>query len=454
MTKPTQGPKKIPLFSLVLLIVAAIDSIRNLPAVALFGSSLVFFYLFAALIFLIPISLVAAELAARYPEEGGVFHWVRHAFGPKWAFVAVWLQWINTMVWYPTILSFLAGTLAYLFDPALAQNKVFLVSVILVVFWGLTLLNLRGLYISAAVSSWCGLIGTLSPMCFLILLGGIWVFSGKPVQISFEMPSLSGAGNWVSLVAIMASFLGMELAGVHVHDIHNPQKNFPRAMGLSVLTLLITLILGSLAIAAVIPDTEIRLVDGIMQAFSHFFGAFGLKALVPVLTLLIVIGTAGGMINWLISPAKGLLQAAQYRLLPPFFAKTNAEGIPARILVAQAVLVSLFCLVFTFVPSVNAFYWFLTDLSTELYMIMYLLLFAAIIKLGPPTKEHVSFRIAHTLRTPMTLLGIFACLLTIGVSYLAPKEIDFGSPLYYALLVLGGNMVLIAPVWFFFRKKF
>ena len=128
--------KKISLFSLVLLIVAAIDSIRNLPATALFGSSLIFFFLFAAVVFLIPISLVAAELSAAFPEKGGVYHWVRVAFGEKTAMLAVWLQWINTMVWYPTILSFIAGTAAYLVDPVLAENKTYLISVILIVFWG------------------------------------------------------------------------------------------------------------------------------------------------------------------------------------------------------------------------------------------------------------------------------------------------------------------------------
>ncbi len=439
--------KKIPLFSLVLLIVAAIDSIRNLPAAALFGSSLIFFYLFGALIFLVPIALVAAELAARYPEEGGVFHWVRKAFGPKWAFLAVWLQWINTMVWYPTILSFLAGTLAYLFDPNLAQNKLFLVSVILGAFWGLTLLNLWGVHVSAKVSSWCGLVGTIFPMGVLIVLGFSWFFLGHPVQISWSqaLPSFAHLNHWVSLIAIMASFLGMELAGVHVNDIHNPQRNFPRAMAFSAAILLSTLILGSLAIAIVIPDTQIRLVDGIMQAFTQFLGAFGLQALVPVLAILIVVGTMGSMINWLISPAKGLLQAAQYQLLPPFFAKTNQAGVPIRILIAQAVLVSLFCLVFILMPTVNSFYWFLTDLSTELYMLMYLLLFGAALRLGRAPKEHVNFRIPRFLRTRIVVVGIGACLLTIVVSYIAPKEIDVGSPLRYALSVFGGNLLLVAP---------
>src|SRR5580704_16531950 len=122
--------KKIPIYSLVLLIIAAIENIRNIPAAALFGSSLLFFFIFSALIFLIPTSLVAAELSATFPEKGGVYHWVRTAFGEKCAMFAIWLQWINTILWYPTILSFIAGTATYFINPDLAQNKIYLVSMI------------------------------------------------------------------------------------------------------------------------------------------------------------------------------------------------------------------------------------------------------------------------------------------------------------------------------------
>src|SRR5579872_7433849 len=115
--------KKISFLSLVILIVAAIDNMRNLPAAALFGSSLIFFFIFAAIVFLIPTSLVAAELSAAFPEKGGVYEWVHAAFGKKWAMTAIWFQWINTMIWYPSMLSFIGGTLAFAINPELAQNK-------------------------------------------------------------------------------------------------------------------------------------------------------------------------------------------------------------------------------------------------------------------------------------------------------------------------------------------
>jgi amino acid transporter len=441
---------KLSIFSLVLLVVAAIDSIRNLPVTAIFGSSLIFFFLFSALIFLIPISLVSAEFASRFPKEGGTFHWVRHAFGERIGVLAVWLQWINTMVWYPTILSFIAGTAAYLINPALAHNKLFLSVVILLVFWTLTLLNFRGIHISAKINSYCSIFGTLLPIGFLILLGLGWLLSGRPVQISFGwdalIPSLGESQNWASLIAIMASYLGMELSGVHVSDIDDPQKNYPKAMFYAVLILLGTMIFGSLAIAILIPKEEIHFVDGVMQTFSTFFEAFGISFILPILAVLIVLGSSGSLINWLLSPAKGLVQASQYGYLPPFFTVKNERGVPVRILFAQAILVSLFCGAFIFVPSINAFYWFLTALSTGLYMLMYILLFLAALKLGRPDKGTLAYRMPKGIRTMTCLIGLFGCILTIVIGFDPPEGVDFGGSLYYAKLIAGGNLLMIAPV--------
>src|SRR5690606_27340127 len=144
---------KITFLSLVLLIISAVDSNRGLPSTAIFGAPLIFFFIFSAIFFLFPSSLVAAELSAAFPEEGGIYHWVRSAFGENIGMLAVWLQWVNTVVWYPTILSFIAGTLTYLFDPALMENKLYMMSVIAGIFWALTLVNLFGLKVSAHVNT-------------------------------------------------------------------------------------------------------------------------------------------------------------------------------------------------------------------------------------------------------------------------------------------------------------
>jgi amino acid transporter len=330
----------------------------------------------------------------------------------------------------------------------------------LIVFWTLTLINLKGLHVSTLINNICATIGTVIPMIFLITLGIIWVIKGQPLQIHIGsdtlIPSLSQSTNWISLIAIMASFLGIELSGVHVNDIHNPQRNFPRAVLLASFFIFATMLLGSLAIAFVLPEKSIHLVSGVMQVFSNFFEVFGIRALTPVLTLMIVIGSIGSITNWLISPAKGLLHAAEFGFLPAFFTHKNKAGVASHLLLAQAILVSLFCLIFLLVPSVNAFYWFLTALSTELYMIMYILMFCSAVKLHYSYSDRpAAFKIPgkHWGMWITALLGHFGCTTTIIVSFFPPGNVDIGSASRYLSMICIGNVATLSPVLLFYLYK-
>lgn len=455
--------EKISVTALVLLITGAIDSIRNLPGTALFGSSLIFFFLFSAIVFLIPVALVAAELSSAWSEEeGGIYSWVTHAFGETIAFFTIWLQWINTLVWYPTILSFIAGTLAYLINPELAQNKLYLVSVILVVFWSLTLLGLSGLRASAAFAGFCAIAGMILPMGFIIFLAILWLIQGNPIAIDLSLPHLipkwHESQSWVSLTAIMTSFLGMELAAVHVRNVRDPQANFPKAMFFSVVLILITMIFGSLAIAFVLPTEKIRLVDGVMAAFDNFFTAYHLNWLLPILVCLLLLGSVGSMINWIISPAKGLLLAAKNDFLPQWLCKSNHQGMPSRILLLQAVIVTILCTGFLLFPTVNAFYWLFTALSTELYMMMYVFMFVAAWKLKSKFADlERPFAIpgGKTGYYLICLLGLFGCVITLIVGFIPPQEsIEFGGADRFRLIFsLGIGLMLLPAILLYLRKK-
>lgn len=449
---------KISFFALILLIISAIDSNRNLPSSAIFGSPLIFFFLFSAVFFLFPSTLIAAELSATFPEEGGIYHWVRAAFGEKMGMLAIWLQWINTVVWYPTILSFIAGTLTYLFDPALMNNKAYIICVITAIFWALTIINLFGISVSAKINTLFASMGTIFPMLLLIILGMIWAFAGHTFQIPITLdsifPSLKKLDTWTALEAVMGSFLGMELSGVHVNNVAHPQKIFPKALLCASLYILMTMLLGSLTLAVVLPASQINLAGGLMQVFDNFFGVFHLDSFVPIMSLLIVIGSIGGMINWLISPAKGLLHAAHYGFLPPFFTKANQYGVAGRILIVQALLVTLFCTALLLLPSVNAFYWFLTALSNCLYMLMYILMFLSAFHLR-------SKQIKRAFKIPggrlglgfVCVLGLIGASLTILFGFIPPSNINVGSALRYISMISIGNLALICPIFFFFAYK-
>jgi len=452
--------KGLGIFTLAMLITGSIDSIRNLPASALFGSSLIFFTIFGAIFFLIPVALVSAELSSTHTENSGIYNWVKMAFGEKTAFIAIWLQWINTMVWYPTILSFIAGTAAFLINPQLAQNKYYLVTIILSVFWTLTFINLKGINASAKFASFCAVIGMIIPMGLIILLALIWIVFGHPLQIHLNthtiLPNLHHTQNWISLTAIMTAFLGIELSTVHVKNVHNPQKTFPKALFISVAIIIVTMILGALAIAFVIPKNQINLVDGIMQAFTNFFASYHMQWFIPVITIMILIGSLGGMVNWIISPAKGLLQAAKLGYLPKFFQKQNEHGVAHRLLITQAVLVSAICSAFLLMPSINSSYWLLTDLSTQLYIMMYVIMFVAALYMRYKfTDVNRPFKVpgGNYGMWIVCILGLIGCAITLVVGFFPPETIKIGAESHYEFIFSCGIVVMLIPALFFFGYK-
>jgi amino acid transporter len=440
------------IFSLTMITVGSVDSIRNLPATALFGSQLIFYFILGALFFLIPTALVSAELASGWAKQGGIYIWVKEAFGKKSGFLAIWLQWIENVIWYPTILSFVAGTIGYLINPALTSNPYFLWAVIVTCFWGATILNLRGMSSSAMFSNICSLAGLLLPMSLIIGLGVAWITQGNPLQIQFDIPSivphLEDKSMWVSLTAIIMSFCGIEIATVHANDVNNPQHAFPKALIYSVGIILSTLILGSLAIAVVLPGKDINLVAGIMQAFEAFFISYHMHWMMPVVAVMLVLGGLGGVSNWIIAPTKGLLVAAEDGNLPNIFQRTNANGAPVVMLMTQAVIVTVLSALFLFMPSVNGSYWLLTALAAQLYMLMYFIMFVAAIKLRLSQPHHERpFKIPGGMLGMLFVagVGIIGVLATLAVSFIPPEGINVGSTARYELTLILGLLLMCSP---------
>lgn len=450
--QPSRQFQLLSVFSLVMITVTSVDSIRNLPATALFGSTLIFFFIVAALVFLIPCALVSAELASAWPKQGGIYVWVREALGMRWGFTAIWLQWIENVVWYPTILSFVAGTLAYLISPDLINHKPFLISIVLLSFWGATFINLMGMRSSAFFSSVCGIAGLLIPMALIIALGTVWVLTGKKSEISFALPALLPTLHdpqmWVSLTGIVLSFCGIEIATVHAREVRNPQRAFPKALLISVMILLSTLMFGALAIAIVVPAREISLVAGNMQAFSSFLSAYHMSWLLPLIAVAMVIGGLGSVSNWIIAPTKGLMIAGRDGNLPPLLQQENKAGAPYAMLWGQAIIVSLLTLCFLVFPSVNASYWLLTALASQLYMLMYILMFIAALVLRYREPE-----VERPYRIPggkigiwlVCGLGVLSSSVVVIIGFVPPTIIPVGNLFTYEGLLTGGLIVMCLP---------
>ncbi len=448
------------IFSLVMLITVSIDSIRNLPLAAVFGSQLIFFFIVAALVFLIPTGFIAAELTAANPDHHGIYDWVKKAFGQHCGFFAIWLQWINTLVWYPTTLAFIAGSSLYLINPQLAKNPAIIVAIVVTIFWLLTIINLRGFESSTKFASFCAIIGMIIPMTVIIVLAILWLSSGHQPQIHWHqaklIPNLSRLSSWTSMVAIVTSFLGMELISSHTDKIDQPARKIPLAIIISAAIILITMLVGSLAVASVIPAHKINLVDGVMQVISYLLQDYHLAWLKPLLGIMIIVGGLGSMINWMISPAAGLLCAAKDGYLPPSLGKINRHRVASRILILQATLVSLAAAAFVLLPSINQSYWLLTDLSTELYVAMYLLMFLAALTLYIK-KRSVSSVLSRVggkwALWLLCTLGAIGCLITLVSAFIPPSNIYVSSQRHFLTLFISGLVIMLLPALFGFAHK-
>ena len=122
MAKPKNAV--VSTFSMAMMTAAAVVSLRGLPMMAKEQLTLFVYIAFATFIFLIPAALVSAELGGAFGEKGGgVYTWVKEAFGSRWGFVAIWLQWIQNVVWYPTVLAFSAAAIAYVVGRAEAGEQ-------------------------------------------------------------------------------------------------------------------------------------------------------------------------------------------------------------------------------------------------------------------------------------------------------------------------------------------
>lgn len=445
--------KTLSVFSLVMINVIAIDSLRSLPLSAEYGTSLIAYYIIAAIAFFLPTAFVSAELASAWPETGGIYVWVREAFGPKLGFMTIWLQWFYNICWYPTIMALVAATIAYVIDPALIHSKTYMLQVILVLFWLATIINCIGMRASSMLSTVGAILGTIIPMGFIIILAGVWLVNGNPTAVHFSwhdiMPDLSNWHNLTLITALLYGLVGMEMSATHAKEVKNPQRDYPIAMFWSTIIILFSMIFGSLAVAIVVPAKSLNIVAGLLQAFSLFFAKFHMSYLMPVLAILIVVGALAGVGAWILSPAKGLMVASQDGSLPAGLSKTSKGGVPTRILLLQGVIFTALCSIFLLMPSVSSSFWVLTDITAILSLIVYVAMFLAciVLRFKYPHVER-SFKIpgGNLGLWVFCLLGLASCLFTIVVGFIPPSQLQVGNLLQYeAILIVGVIIGCLAP---------
>jgi glutamate:GABA antiporter len=381
--------------ALALTTVGSVGYLGSAPPMAVFGLASVFLYVLPAIVFLLPVSLVAAELSAGWP--GGVYNWVREGISAPMGLLAVWCEFAQTIFYYPPLLGYVASTLAYVIDPPLAGNGVYNAVVIIVLFWGGVLLTSRGAALVARLSA--------------------------------------------ALVRARQHRLDRE-------QLRQPGRDYPKSIFLATALVLAVFIFPTLAIAWVVPAHQISFTAGVMQAFNQLLTHFRLGFAVPLIAIALAIGALAGMMTWLDGPSEGLLRIGRGQgFLPPFFQKVNGNGIEVRILAAQGTVITLVALLYALIPSVSRAYWIFTAMATQVYLIMYVLMFIAAMRLRRSEPDRARSYKAPALGL-LCLLGGVSSVFAFVIGFVPPAQFGHTNSVVYALLILAGILAIgiVPPV--------
>ncbi|HSW71380.1 MAG TPA: amino acid permease, partial [Gammaproteobacteria bacterium] len=217
---------------------------------------------------------------------------------------------------------------------------------------------------------------------------------------------------------------------------------------------LTTLILASLAITIVVPVNKLNLVSGLIDDFAIFFRAFHLPYLIPVIAILVIIGSMSCAAAWIIGPARGLWVASEESQLPSFFKKLNRWDMPIGILILQGLIVTFLCALFFVMPSVKSSYWLLSNLTAQLALLFYILFFSSAIRL-----HHSCHHVKRAFKIPggklgvwvVSCVGIVTCSLAILLGFLPPSQIEVGQIAIYEGILIFGILACCLPPFIFHR---
>lgn len=459
--------KNISTTQLALMTAAAIISLRGLPMMAQEELTMFFYIFFATFLFLIPAALVGAELGSAFADRGGgVYTWVKEAFNRPMGFTAIFLQWIQNVVWYPTVLGFAAAAVAYMIGkPELAQNGVFVGVFAIVMYWFATWITLKGTSVISRITSQGFLLGTVLPGIVIIVMAIIWLAGKNP--IAFEhipdsvnqivntagnhahprfFPHMTGMSDIAFLAGILLLFAGVEVHAVHAPELKNPQKQFPAAMFLAALISFGLFTLGALAVAIVTPYDQINLQDGLLVTFTQLFDHYHIGWLTNIISLLIAFGALAGVMSWISGPSRGLLWTAHDGELPEFLKKTNKNGVQIHILLIQGCLVTVLSSLYIVMSNVSVAFFLLSALTIGLYLIMYMLMYASGIKLRYTQPDlQRSYRVpgGNTGMWIIAGIGFLAVLFSFIVTFFPPSQLPVGSPAFYTGLVITGTVIFM-----------
>lgn len=433
---------------LVLFYVVSGLSIRWIATAAATGPGAIAVWLIAFVCFFLPLAASVLELSSRYPEEGGIYVWTRHAFGDFAGFMTGWMYWTSNLPYFPGILYFAASMALYIgphhwqhFDSSRMYFMTFSILALALV----TLLNVVGL----AVGKWVNNIGALGMWLPVMVLVGMAAVSWRRFGSAthFTLAGMAPSTSWKDLIFLSTIFFaygGCEAGSFMGGEIRNPRKIIPPALVVGGAVIALGYLGGTAAMLVALPSSAIGGLGGFMQAIAAMAGRLGWNTSVPLVAFLVTISSLGAAGAYLSATARLPFVAGIDNYLPPVFGRVHPKWrTPYIALAIYGLAGALFALLGQAETTVRGAYDVLVSMAVITYFLPYLLLFAALIRLQSRPAAPEAMRVPGGKRVAIGLaaLGFASTLLTIVLS-LFPAADEPNKPLA-ALKIVGLTGVLI-----------
>ena len=389
MTEQIHHTKTLRQRDMVLFTVSAILLLDTLTAAASVGASSVFWWLFLGMIFFIPFAMVCAEMGCAYPEQGGIYAWIRDSFGGRWASRATWCYWVNTAVWMPAIFILFAGVFKQMFFPELSLGWQIAIGIILT--WLAVLVNV----VTLDVGKWVPNLGAiLKVIIFVAIIAGALIYiqdhgMANPLNMTTLKPDWSNSAQYIP--AIIYGMLGFELVSAGSEEMKDPSRDVPRAIFISGIIIIVLYLLGTMAVLAAIPSGDINLVEGLIDTLQLFFGdsAAG-SAFVTLLGIGALYTFFSNGVTWALGCNRAAAEAALEGELPRIFAIENRKlGTPVGAAVLMGMVSTVALLLYGFMAGTNEdLFWSLFAFSAVIFLLPYEGMLLAFLRLRLRDPDH------------------------------------------------------------------
>ncbi len=426
--------KAMGLTDVVLMNVVAIVGMRWIARGARAGPASVTLWVLAWIAFCVPLAAAVAELSSRYPEQGGVYVWVRRAFGGGHAFVCGWCLWVNNLFYFPSVLLFGAANFAAMGGArwqGWAGSRLFVVFFVLLGIWIAALVSIIGLRTGKWLQN-AGTAGVWIPAALLIGCGAAAAFrygSATPFTASTMMPR-GELLDTVSLWSAMCfAFSGFEITSFIGQEIRRAERTIPLGILIAGIATTIIYIAGSASVLAAVPFQSLKELSGITDAVQLVTGRVGITGIGALTGALLTLNALAGTASWTAGAARVPFAAGVHAALPPAFARLHPRfRTPYVTLIVQSLAASLIFIASLFVAgrntSIQDAYDILVNLTILIYFVPYLYLFAALVRLRreplPPSGGALLIPGGRAGISAVAVIGFCATLIAIALTFVPP----------------------------------